>query len=390
METNGIEQKSAKQNINHAFRLLSAFAIFSVVAGHLGGGGFSWLYRLFPAYQFHLATFIFISGYFYQTKYEQQPLAYIKKKFWHLLVPMYLWNLFYGIVVNVLKHYDLVTFGEALSFKTLVIKPLYHGHQFVLDLALWFVPPLFFAEVFTVLFRRWLNARSIRNEYAIFLLYLFIGIVGTELAIHGLNTKAWLLICKTCIFIGFFGIGRMYRTKWEQREPSSHVKYLAGILLMQIPLRWYFQTYHNYNLGLTLSWCPSKEFILLGPVLPFVTATFGVLFWLRICKIVEPWLRRNWLLNQMGEHTFAIMAHHLMGAMLVKLLLAAIVVLFGVTFSHFDWQKIQSDIWYRPVFDTGKHLSTIYLVAGIAFSLVIAHVETRVREMFQRLRKRKS
>lgn len=119
---------SAVKEVNHAFRLLSAFAIIAVVAGHMNDGGLRFLYKLFPEYQFHLATFIFIAGYFYSPKAEDAILPYIRKKLLRLMVPMYAWNLVYGVAIHVMKSAGLITFGEELSFDSLVVLPLWHGH----------------------------------------------------------------------------------------------------------------------------------------------------------------------------------------------------------------------------------------------------------------------
>lgn len=139
---------------NYAFRLLSAFAIITVVAGHMNHGGLKFLYRLFVEYQFHVVTFVFIAGYFYKETAEDAVWPYIRKKALHLLVPMYVWNFIYGVLVQWMKQAGIITFGVDLSFDSLVILPLYHGHQFFFTLALWFVPPLFFAETLHVLLRR--------------------------------------------------------------------------------------------------------------------------------------------------------------------------------------------------------------------------------------------
>ncbi|MDE6185294.1 MAG: hypothetical protein K2G39_07720, partial [Lachnospiraceae bacterium] len=55
---------------NKTFRILSAIGIILVVAGHLGYNLFE-IGDLFPYYSFHVAVFLFISGYFYKPAREQ-------------------------------------------------------------------------------------------------------------------------------------------------------------------------------------------------------------------------------------------------------------------------------------------------------------------------------
>jgi len=382
---------SAVKEVNHAFRLLSAFAIIAVVAGHMNDGGLRFLYKLFPEYQFHLATFIFIAGYFYSPKAEDAILPYIRKKLLRLMVPMYAWNLVYGVAIHVMKSAGLITFGEELSFDSLVVLPLWHGHQFFLTLALWFIPPLFCAEVLHVLLRRIVRTfvpsrrSELFRETVFFLACLLIGCIGTEMVIQRFNIW-WpsLLACKSFIFVGFLGIGRFYRTVLEAREPASHWKYFAAILLLQVPLRLYFEKAYGFNLSLTLSWCPQPEFQLMGPILPFVIGTLGVLFWLRVCKILTPWLGQNRIADRIGAHTYAIMTHHLTGALLLKFALAAIATGLGLSLPNLDVQRIQTDGWYYPVFDSGRHLQIIYLIVGIAFPLALQQALARLRDVFAR------
>lgn len=376
---------------NYAFRLLSAFAIITVVAGHMEHGGLHFLYRLFVEYQFHVVTFVFIAGYFYKETVEDAIWPYIRKKALHLLVPMYAWNLIYGILVQWMKQSGIITFGVDLSFDSLVILPLYHGHQFFFTLALWFVPPLFFAETLHVLLRRVLRTfappgvnRTLSREFFFLLLCLAFGITGVELAMHGLKDGWWLLTCKTFIFLGFLGLGRFYRAVAEKREPASHLKYFAAILLLQAPLRVYFSKVYDYDLDLQLSWCLPQCFILTGPILPFLLGTLGILFWLRVCKILAPYIGKNRLANLIGENTFSIMVHHLMGAMCLKLALAAIAMAFGLSFFQIDLQRLQNDIWYYPLFGT-HHLPFIYLAVGIAFSLFVKHCEMKLRTLVSRV-----
>ena len=91
-----------EKKIEPSFRILSALAIIFVVAGHADFGVFD-VAGMFPYYSFHVGVFVFISGYFYREENELQMIAYIKRKAMHLLLPYYLWNLFYGVLTTVLR-----------------------------------------------------------------------------------------------------------------------------------------------------------------------------------------------------------------------------------------------------------------------------------------------
>ena len=65
---------------DYRFKLLYAIGMICIVAGHCGDGGFSMMYEFFTPYSFHLALFVFCSGYFYKEKAESSPGKYIIKK----------------------------------------------------------------------------------------------------------------------------------------------------------------------------------------------------------------------------------------------------------------------------------------------------------------------
>ena len=133
------------------FCILSAVAIIMVVAGHLGYSIMT-LGELFPYYSFHVPLFLFISGYFYKETEEEHPLAYVKKKARRLLLPYFIWNLFYGVAAWLLRRYGFYM-GEGISLETLFLAPFMHGYQFIYNYAAWFVPVLFVIEMMNLLMR---------------------------------------------------------------------------------------------------------------------------------------------------------------------------------------------------------------------------------------------
>lgn len=70
--TNAVAQSDS--GVNLSFKLLSAIGIIIIVSGHCYKGGISLAYDWFPIYSFNLALFVFISGYFYKDKHEDNVL----------------------------------------------------------------------------------------------------------------------------------------------------------------------------------------------------------------------------------------------------------------------------------------------------------------------------
>ena len=133
---------------------LKAIAMIWVVCSHCKGGGVSlWLNNWYSYSSHFMAIFIFISGYFYQRNLEKHPVKSILNKIKGWLIPYFIWNIFYGILVNYLKMRDLVSYGDPLSLHNLFVSPWIHGHQFVLNIPAWFVPALFTVFIITFLVR---------------------------------------------------------------------------------------------------------------------------------------------------------------------------------------------------------------------------------------------
>ena len=114
---------------NRQMRILSAIGIILVAAGHLGYDLFD-IGGLFPYYSFHVFIFLFVSGYFYRTQAQERIGRYLLGKCRTLLLPYFIWNLFYGILTEVL-HRAGFAIGEPLSLKTMFLSPFLDGHQFM-------------------------------------------------------------------------------------------------------------------------------------------------------------------------------------------------------------------------------------------------------------------
>lgn len=134
--TNAVVQSDS--GVNLSFKLLSAIGIIIIVSGHCYKGGISLAYDWFPIYSFNLALFVFISGYFYKDKHEDNVLKYIWGRAKRLLIPAYLWNIAYGIFVIIMKNCGYVS-GADVNPYNLFIMPFVDGEAFQYNLGSWFV-----------------------------------------------------------------------------------------------------------------------------------------------------------------------------------------------------------------------------------------------------------
>lgn len=354
----GEQQKPA---YNAAFGVLSALAILMIVAGHADYDIFT-VGGLFPYYSFHVPLFMFISGYFYREEEESHPLAYLKKKGKRLLLPYFIWNVVYGLIAWALRTFGGFSMGEAVSLKTLFVSPFLNGYQFIYNYAAWFVPVLFLVEVMNLCMRLLLKWLHINSEWLILIGTLAVGVCVVQLAIGGhvwglYKTPGRILFLYPC-----FQMGQFYKKKLEPGDNLGNVPYFAIVLGVQVLL-------HLCCNGLAYSsiWCTGFAN---GPVIPYVTAVSGIAFWLRVSKILAPFGREGGFLFHLGRNTYAVMTHHVMAFMFVKMVLAGIAACTGYL-SDFDFVRFYTDIDYYYLLNGSEAFRMVYLAAGVALPLLV-------------------
>ena len=95
-----------KPNIDYRFKIIYTISILSVIAEHLRGKGsieFN-IQGWFPYSSFHMPLFMFSSGYFFKKNNVKYSTIYIIRKFKKLILPIYIYNFFYGFYNQFLKN----------------------------------------------------------------------------------------------------------------------------------------------------------------------------------------------------------------------------------------------------------------------------------------------
>lgn len=344
---------------NVSFGLLSAFAILMVVAGHAGydiltvGG-------LFPYYSFHVPLFLFISGYFYRREEEERPLAYLKKKAKRLLLPYFIWNLVYGLIAWALRAFGGFSMGEPISFKSLFLDPFLNGYQFIYNFAAWFVPVLFVIEMMNLCMRLVLKKVRLDSEWLILLVTLLWGMAVVQLSIGG-HVWGWYKTPGRILFLyPCFQMGQFYKKKLEARDTLGNLPYFIIVVGVQVVL-----SLCCNGLAYSSVWCTGFAN---GPAIPYVTVVSGVAFWLRVAKILAPLCGESLL--YLGRNTYAVMMHHIMAFMLVKMILAGIAAHTGYL-ADFDFTEFYNNIDYYYLVKGSEAFKMVYLAAGVALPLLL-------------------
>lgn len=352
------------------FGILSALAIVMIVAGHAGydiltvGG-------LFPYYSFHVPLFLFISGYFYRGEEEEKPLLYLKKKAKRLLLPYFVWNLIYGLIAWALRAFCGFSMGEAVSLKTLFVSPFLNGYQFIYNYAAWFVPVLFVIEMMNLCMRLILRKLYLNSEWLILAGSLAVGIAVVQLAIGGhvwglYKTPGRILFLYPC-----FQMGQFYKEKLEKRDTLGNLPYFIIVIGVQILL-----SLCCNGLAYSSVWCTGFAN---GPVIPYVTVVSGVAFWLRVARVLSPLCGDGrGFLRYLSRNTYAVMMHHVMAFMLVKMVLAGIAAQTGYP-ADFDFARFYADIDYYYLVKGSEAFRMVYLAAGVALPLGLQRIIDRMK-----------
>ena len=350
-----------KKQLDPQFLLLSALGMIFVVDGHINSnyldlGGF------FPYYSFHIPLFFFISGNFYKDQHLGDIPAYIKKKAVRLMLPYFIFNLLYGCIASLLQMAGF-TMGGRLSLHNLFVEPFITGHQFIYNLAAWFVPALFLVEIVNLLIHRIFD-KFLRNETGYLFIELLAGMGGVLLAMTGKNTGIYLPFVRTLFFLPFYQAGIWYRKTAAASKCTNNFLYFGVVFLIQFGLH-----LSGYRLVNETVFC--RDFT--NPVVPYLAAAAGIAFWLRVTKILVPAFERSRFVSYFGSHTYAVMTHHLMALMIVKSVLA-LIARFTPLFDDFQFHLYKTDIWYYYLPCRSAHFRLIYLFFAIALPLLFQYI----------------
>lgn len=379
---------------NMTFCVLSALAIIMVAAGHIGYHIMT-VGELFPYYSFHVPLFMFISGYFYRESEEEHPFLYVKKKVLRLLVPYMVWNLVYGLVAWAMRSVGFIM-GEEVCLRTLFVEPFMHGHQFIYNFAAWFVPALFIVEMLNLCARlvlRWMirlvwhpgrslsgeseeRLDAVREKYEIITEWtmlvgsLIVGIAVVWLAIGGHVWGNYKMPGRILFLFPGFQMGQFYRKVLEKHDTLGNLSYFCIVIGLQIILNVCCN-----GLAFSSVWCSSFAN---GPLIPYVTIVSGIAFWLRVARVITPVVSKSRAVRYLGSNTYAVMMHHVMAFMLVKMVIAAVALHTGYC-PDFDFERFHIDIGYFYLAGGAEGFAMVYLLAGIVLPLGLQYGLDRIK-----------
>lgn len=177
--------------------LLKGIGIILMVLGHMH---YSYMFEKF-VFGFHMPLFFCISGYLY--KRPSSIKTYFSKKVNSLLIPYFVFGLSYSFIVGVLYGRDAFFLGlGGVFYKTTYDMPI--------ESALWFLPAMFWVEIFYSAFDRLI----VKSAFRILVISVItvIGVYWTKV----FNPLPFAMNSAMSA-VGFYSVGVWFRSSGEKR-----------------------------------------------------------------------------------------------------------------------------------------------------------------------------
>ena len=364
-----------RNNTNLA--ICKGIAIILMCAGHTEGPTLLMTF----IYLFHMPLFFIAAGYFFDTKYLQDPWAFCKKRFKGLYVPFVKWSVFFLIFHNLFFKIGLLN-EQYGNWEGGVTHP-YDWHQFCQRLvhiifsmggydeflagAFWFFRALLVSSiVFLVLYlllykrHRWLNHDTVPAVIAM----LAVGFAWFKVSNHLIIATIVQGGIRECWGVLFFALGVLYRRHESRiREHWAQTLLYAAMLVVGATMGWQ---------GMALRIEPHTV-----ATLP-LTGTIGFL----MVHSIASWLDRHdgrakRFLVYCGNNTLYIYIFHIISFKIVSAL--------KIWYYGLDWGQIGC---HMVIHDGSKSdiFWILYTIVGTAVPLLGITLYRRLKQQLQQSR----
>lgn len=353
---------SSPNTTSLSFKMLYILGIFMIVDGHIGTFDYLDLGGLLRYQNYHIALFMFASGYFLNLKRNYG--EFFARKTQRLLLPLYLWNIIYGLLCWYLNRYQGFSLGEEISLKTLLISPITDGHQFIYNMASWFIVPLFLVQTISFMILKpfaEIKEEKIQSRMSIifFILSLLIACICVPHAVDNQGARNLLLtFYRTIYFMPAFALGYCYRHFLEKHDTINTPTYFLIILSAISGLEILFPNYNHIP-----SWL---DYINEPMPAIYGISLLSIMFWVRVSKILSPIIEKSRNLLYCADHTFDIMMHHFLGFMCIKFIFYNI----NSSANANILARLKSDIWYYIYLNSEEKSAWIYVTISIVIALM--------------------
>ncbi|MDO4978566.1 MAG: acyltransferase family protein [Candidatus Saccharibacteria bacterium] len=371
-----MKRKVSGEKTNKTFMVLSFIGICMVISGHIFTTPVLNIFgNFFTFNSFFMPMFIFISGYFFKDEYLDSFWKFFKKKFLKLMLYYFIWNLIYGIIMSIRR---AAVGGPDLpiNFYTLFIEPFVDGGQFGINIPSWFIPTLFTVEIAYWFVRKievkLVGEKCVPSAVILAIIFAVINMGVVWFAKHVGFSGALLVLGKIGFFMAFYYMGAIYNRyleKWETKIPSAVIFIVCP--LTNAFLMIFFETIEFPNLFIL------NKFM--APVFyPIITSTTGILFWLRISRLIAPAISKSKIVNMISNNTKDIMMHHLFFITITQLVMFGILKAIGLADDYAPSAIYQGlgDVFYYP-HHGALFFSAILFLVGLFAPLGVKHLQEK-------------
>ena len=366
------------EQIDYRFKILYTIGIMSVIVEHLHH--FSSIEFDFQGWfhysSYHMPLFMFGAGYFFKQKYVNYMIKYIYNKFKKLIVPIYIYNLFYGFYSYFLKKLNFKGIND-FSFEIIFIEPFF-GRGFKNIAPSWFSATLFYVEVYNILKRKlilYLIKYDV-NELLYFIIDFIISLFAVYYSNLGYNKKfIYIVVLRTMHLNIYYQLGIFYKKTLEKffknfKSDTLFIIIFISKLLIHLyygkELLFYYggSNYHNYS-GLSV----------------FIISFLGIIFWMRFCDIFEPILGKNYYINIIADNTYSIMINHTLANNMVKTMYFFIskYTKHCKNFNKEKYFKYDNKYFYIPN-NKVRQLGIIYVLNCLIFPIILQKLINKIKK----------
>ena len=206
---------------------------------------------------------------------------------------------------------------------------------------------------------------KLRNETVLLILSLVISLIGIRFIQNG-STGFLKILSRSMYCLFFFRLGHWYKACGEKRDTLNSTMYFLILFALQFLFKIKYDNLTSgvYG-GVDFEYLPV---ILLVPIV-------GIMFWLRVAKLLTPLLKKVKWLVFLGKNTMPVMIHHLFAIFLMQTVIYMIHCNTTI-FSTFDVNRYMSSVYYLYVPYNETRL--VYAIASIAMVLIFVYLKDKL------------
>ncbi len=358
----------AKKTRSPVFGMLYVLGIFMIMDGHIGSFDYLDLHGLLRYQNYHIALFMFVSGYFLNLSRSYS--TFFRYKLMRLIIPLYAWNAAYGLLCWYLNNWHGFSLGGNLSAHNLLLAPITDGHQFIYNMASWFLVPLFLVQTAAfVILKPFAEKKDAENAATALLFFASACVLGYLALTYAPENRGepglTLTALRALYLLPSFAFGFLYRHLLEKYDTLPTVYSLPLLLLAITILTMIFPGINHIP-----SWLNTVN----APVAAiYALSLFAILFWLRIARALAPLWQKSAALQYISAHTFDLMIHHFAGFMIAKALFLPL-----VSNTATATALVKSDIWFYPFPANNENLAWLYLTISLVIALLTGFTTRKI------------